>query len=530
MSVETMVGKQVGNYIISELIGSGGMGSVYLARHPQIGRRVAIKLLSEEMSARPGFADRFIAEAKAVTRIEHPNVIDIYDFGQTDDGQLYCVMELLKGRELTEIIQGQAPMTAADVLPYVEQICASLVAAHDSGVVHRDLKPENIFVLDREPMALKILDFGIAKLLEKDSEDMGSRTATGIVMGTPLTIAPEQAAGQPDQIGPHTDLYSLGVIIFWMLAGRPPFRDARTAVLLAQHITATPPSLAELAPATPQTIVELVHACLAKDPKDRPPSASAIADAFRAGLAADDRALVEATLPPHDAPAPATEQPIPKTRRMEPPSKTTTTMQGSAGEMADREPDEALPRSSRSRLVALAVGLAVVVVIAFVLVQRSGDGPPGPMVKPVEMPPRRAATPAKAASPQVAAPEPAAPDGSLDALRSATATAPGTKAAQEKQEKKNAAQEARERAHKKAGTKAARDRLAREKAIRNATAREMAARTMAREMAAKEKAAKEKAAKEKAAKEKAAKEKAAKEKAAKEMPPSKLGVGAVEDI
>jgi len=281
---EALLGTKIGNYVLTSLLGAGGMGAVYLAEHPTIGRRVAIKLLARHMGALPGFAERFIAEAKAVTRIKHPNVIEIYDFGQLDDGQLYYVMEALEGRELSAVIEANAPMPPAQIYPFVEQICSALGAAHESGVVHRDLKPENIFVLGIEPVNLKILDFGLAKLLESDDQAPVSRTATGIVMGTPLTIAPEQAAGQPDQIGPHTDLYSLGVILFWMLAGQPPFHDSRSAVLLAKHITEAPPPLAKYVPGLPPPIVELVEACLEKMPEDRPASAATISDRFRAGL------------------------------------------------------------------------------------------------------------------------------------------------------------------------------------------------------------------------------------------------------
>ncbi len=208
MSTNSLVGTQIGNYQIKELIGQGGMGSVYLGEHPRIGRKVAVKVMSSAITQVPQAAERFEAEARLITRIEHPNIIAIFDFGTLDDGSLYYVMEVLKGQELAGVIRDRGKMTAEEIAPYLEQICAALQAAHDQGVVHRDLKPENIFVLDRDPLRIKILDFGIAKLLETEGEV--GLTQTGMVMGTPLFIAPEQAAGEPGRIGPHTDLYSLG--------------------------------------------------------------------------------------------------------------------------------------------------------------------------------------------------------------------------------------------------------------------------------------------------------------------------------
>ena len=276
------MGLKVGNYVITGAIGAGGMGAVYVAEHPEIGRRVAVKLLPPHLGHWPGLAERFRAEARAVARIEHPNVIEIYDYGQTDDEQLYYTMELLKGHELADDISQRAPMTPEEILPHVQQVCAALQAAHDSGVVHRDLKPENIFVLDRPELTLKLLDFGLAKMTEP--EQGTSQTATGQVMGTPLTIAPEQAAGRPGDIGPHTDLYSLGVIIFWMLAGRPPFEEESAALLLAKHITEPAPPLAGCSSGVPQGICALVDHCLRKEPGERPASAEAIASRFTASL------------------------------------------------------------------------------------------------------------------------------------------------------------------------------------------------------------------------------------------------------
>jgi len=364
-----LVGRQVGNYVVTDVLGEGGMGAVYLAEHPEIGRQVAIKVLASHLIQNQTAAERFVSEAKAVTRIDHPNIIDIYDFGRLEDGRLYYVMEKLKGRELLAVMREKEKMAAAEVLPYLEQICAALQAAHDKGIVHRDLKPENIFVLDRQPLALKILDFGIAKLLET-TQGGASLTATGMVMGTPLVIAPEQAAGKPDMICPRTDLYSLGVIVYWMLAGRPPFMDDTIALLLGKHILDPPPPLRDLEPSVPPAVARLVEQCLEKEPSRRPATAMTIARAYAAALIEDTEPDL---LNPVDgastdliARAPGQERApvsVPVGQ---------TTLGASVGEVTLGISGQ-LGRRSRSRWIALAAGgLAVLGLTAFVVLQGSG--------------------------------------------------------------------------------------------------------------------------------------------------------------
>ena len=291
VSSETLVGKTLGNYLVTEKIGSGGMGSVYLGEHPDIGRKVAIKVLAPHLSHQPGVSERFLTEAKAVARIAHPNIIDIYDFSRKK-GNFFYVMEYLQGQELGELIKKRVRMSAPEVVPYLEQICGGIKAAHDAGIIHRDLKPENILVLEGEPLRLKLIDFGLVKMLGPEAS-ASNLTATGMVMGSPLTMAPEQVTSEPDKIGPETDIYSLGIIIYWMLAGRPPFINHPRPMLMTMHVTDPPPPLLKLAPWVPAEIAALVESCLAKEPSERPKSAKEVSERFRQDADKEGKMSVE---------------------------------------------------------------------------------------------------------------------------------------------------------------------------------------------------------------------------------------------
>ena len=275
---ERMIGRQIGNYVITQELSQGGMGAVFVAEHPQLERRVAIKILDERFSASANISERFLVEAKLIARLKHPNIIDCSDFGMID-GQPYYIMELLEGVELKEVMTADKKMDCAKAAPFIRQIASALQAAHDAGIVHRDLKPANIFVEYGSPPRVRLLDFGIAKLMGGPANSV-SMTTTGMVIGTPSTMAPEQAEGRTSEIGPHTDIYSLGVIIYWMLAGRPPFKAKSAALLLAKHITDVPLPLPDYRPDVPVAIGELVARCLAKDPSERPDRAEDIAQAF----------------------------------------------------------------------------------------------------------------------------------------------------------------------------------------------------------------------------------------------------------
>jgi serine/threonine protein kinase len=288
LSDRELIGRTIADYQLLEVLGRGGMGTVYLAEgiRRNAGHRVAIKVLSSQFAQHAVVAARFEAEAHTITRIDHPNIIRVYDFGALEDGTLYHVLELAEGQELSKLLEERPAFSAQEAAPFVDQICRGLQAAHDSGVVHRDLKPENIIVLREQPLSLKILDFGIAKLL--DPGDWVKLTATGMVLGTPLFIAPEQALGDLPRIGPQTDIYSLGVVLYTMLAGDPPFYDTSPGLLLARHIKDPAPSLLERQPGLSPAVAQVVHRCLEKDPQRRYRSALELCEAYLAALGPED--------------------------------------------------------------------------------------------------------------------------------------------------------------------------------------------------------------------------------------------------
>jgi serine/threonine-protein kinase len=277
---DSLIGQSIGNYRVDSLLGKGAMGEVYLGEHPQIGRKVAIKVLVASLSADQNMADRFMSEARAVNAINHPNVIQIFDFGQLPDGRLYFTMEFLDGRELTELLKDRAPLNLGQTLELLRQMAASLDAAHAKGIVHRDLKPDNVFVMEGPAgPVVKILDFGIAKLLEPG---MGShtKTSTGMIMGTPMYMSPEQAAGDVNRISPRTDIYALAVIVYQMLSGHLPLQAPSVAQLLAMQITEPPRPLQEVTEGLPEAVCDTVSRSLAKEPDERHQSAGEFYQSF----------------------------------------------------------------------------------------------------------------------------------------------------------------------------------------------------------------------------------------------------------
>ncbi len=292
----------VGEYRIDGLIGRGAMGAVYAVTQPVIEKRAAVKVVHRDLSTRGDAVARFVDEARAAGRISHPNIVDIFSFGTLPDGRPYLVMPLLEGGDLAELLRSSA-LDMDERLSVLEQICRALAAAHAKQVVHRDLKPQNVFItpdVDGAPL-VKLLDFGIAKL-GGDTNPTVRRTHEGLVMGTPLYLSPEQARGEP--VDARCDIYSLGVIAFEMLVGRPPFLADSAIELMHMHTTAPPPAPSSLWPAIPPSLERLLERMLSKDPARRPSIAET-----RATLLAARVVLAAGDLPPQPTTAPM--RPVP---------------------------------------------------------------------------------------------------------------------------------------------------------------------------------------------------------------------------
>ncbi len=266
MTGDPFVGKVIdGRYEIQARIGEGGMGVVYKARQISIDRVVALKMLAPEMAQDPNWVQRFYNEAKACSRLQHPNTIRMFDFGQTGDGRLFMTMEFLDGMSLRQALQS-GPLAPPRVAKILMQCCGSLAEAHSIGIIHRDIKPDNVFLMNMAGSAdfVKLLDFSVAKLLENDRK----ATQAGIVFGTPQYMSPEQGRGLP--LDARSDLYGLGILAFEMLSGQVPFHHENPTQLLQMHLHhAVPP----MPPAVPQPIKNIVLRALEKDPSRRYQSA-----------------------------------------------------------------------------------------------------------------------------------------------------------------------------------------------------------------------------------------------------------------
>ena len=255
-------------YKVLRKIGEGGMGSVYLAEHVTIQKKIALKVLLHEFAKKEVIKQRFLQEAKAAAKIGHENIVDIIDFGSTPTGSLFFAMEYLDGDDLSKVLQMNGAMIWGRAKPILLQVCRALEAAHSKGIIHRDMKPENVFLEDREGKRdfVKILDFGIAKV-GLEGEEGANLTRTGMVFGTPHYMSPEQAMGKkPDN---RVDIYSLGVIMYEMLTGEVPFNADSFMGILTRHISDKPTPPRELREDIPVEVEAIVLKALAKKPEDR---------------------------------------------------------------------------------------------------------------------------------------------------------------------------------------------------------------------------------------------------------------------
>ncbi|MCA9607681.1 MAG: serine/threonine protein kinase [Myxococcales bacterium] len=277
------VGRTLSNvYVIEEKIGEGGMGSVYVARHVHLEKRFAVKVLVESVAGKNNAVDRLKQEAMAAANIDHENIVDVVNFDRTEEGAVFIVMEFLKGESLADTL-GRGPLELHYALPITYQICRALHAAHEHGIVHRDLKPENVFLTERRGRTVaKILDFGISKVKKAESEQV-RMTKTGQLVGTPLYMSPEQARGETD-IDRRVDIYAMGVMLYEMITGAPPFEGRNYFELLWKHGNEPPPSMRETNPNVyiPEALDDVILTALAKAPDDRYQTMAELEEALKA--------------------------------------------------------------------------------------------------------------------------------------------------------------------------------------------------------------------------------------------------------
>jgi serine/threonine-protein kinase len=287
-SVDETIGRTfAGKYRVEQMIGEGGMGKVYRATQLALDKPVVLKVLRQALLGDERTVQRFQREAKAASRLNHPNSISVLDFGQADDGAMYIAMEYVQGRDLHQILSREWPLPEGRVIRVMSQVLSALADAHSVGVIHRDLKPENIMVSQgrSEPDFVKVLDFGIAKIIDGSDDEGPALTRAGFVCGTPEYMSPEQARGA--KLDHRSDLYAVGVILYQLVTGLLPFDSDSAVGFATKHLTEMPPLPTKRRPEVKVSagMERLIMKALSKNPDERPQTA----EQFRAELLAIDK-------------------------------------------------------------------------------------------------------------------------------------------------------------------------------------------------------------------------------------------------
>jgi serine/threonine protein kinase len=421
-------GDLIGSYRVRRRLGAGGMGEVFLAEHRHIDRKAAIKVLRPELSTNEEVVTRFFSEARSASRIKHAGIVEIIDCEIDQRGRAYIVMELLEGESLAHCLERVGNLDFTSALGVVGQIATALSAAHPKGIIHRDLKPDNVFLVSTPeagaPVSVKVLDFGIAKLVATESGGKG-RTRTGSLLGTPLYMSPEQCRGA-GKVDHRTDIYSLGCILFEMLAGRPPFVREGAGELIAAHLSESPPDILSLEPSLQPDLGHLVMRMLAKDPDARPQTMLEVVQAVEAGLGLPAAQFLKAIRPPEGFPpepeplppieptllSPSAEapqlQPVPGGTHLLPreTSAKVTTFSNTAAELAGRVQSPLHARRATWLIAVASLGVAAAAIFIFarpraeLVTPRAGSAPGLAGSQPGQLP---------APSPREITPPPAEP-------------------------------------------------------------------------------------------------------------------------